>query len=57
MPEALKLLEAGVGSHFDPRFAMPFFQLLPRIFVQFGKRSEDELKPHLAELRLRHFGV
>jgi putative nucleotidyltransferase with HDIG domain len=57
LPEALKLLEAAVGAHFDPRFAMQFFRLFPGIFVQFGERSEDELKPHLAELRLRHFGV
>jgi putative nucleotidyltransferase with HDIG domain len=57
LEEVVKLLGAGIGRHFDPHFVPPFLELLPAIYLKFGQLSETSLKPHMAELRLRHFGV
>lgn len=55
--EAVKVIEAGAGTHFDPGFTPSFLRLAPAIHRTFGSLSEEGLKPRVAELRLRHFGV
>jgi len=57
LEKALEDLEAAVGTHFDPGFAAPFIRLAPLSYRQFASLSEDVLKPYVAELRQRHFGV
>ena len=55
--EAVTIIEAATGTHFDPGFTLPFLRLAPTVYQKFGSLPEKGLKPHVAELRLRHFGV
>jgi HD-GYP domain-containing protein (c-di-GMP phosphodiesterase class II) len=55
--EALAIIEAAMGTHFDPGFTSPFLRLAPMVYQKFGSLSEEELKFHVVDLRLRHFGI
>ena len=55
--EAMTIIDAATGTHFDPGFTSPFLRLAPMVYQKFGSLPEKGLKPHVAELRLRHFGV
>jgi HD-GYP domain-containing protein (c-di-GMP phosphodiesterase class II) len=55
--EAVKIIDAGTGTHFDPDFISPFLRLAPTVYRRFDGLSEDGLKLHVAQLRLRHFGI
>jgi HD-GYP domain-containing protein (c-di-GMP phosphodiesterase class II) len=57
LEKALEDLEAGIGTHFDPGFALSFIRLAPLSYRQFASLSEDALKPYVVGLRQRHFGV
>jgi len=55
--ETVTIIEAATGSHFDPDFTSMFLRLALTVYQRFGSLSEKELKPHVADLRIRHFGV
>jgi len=54
--ETVTIIDAAKGSHFDPDFTSTFLRLAPTVYEKFGSLSEEGLKPHVAELRIRHFG-
>lgn len=54
---AVSHLKAGIGSHFDPDLTGVFGELAPTLVQRYGCLSEDDLKPHVAEMRLLHFGA
>ncbi|MBC7951763.1 MAG: hypothetical protein H7Z12_08115 [Rhodospirillaceae bacterium] len=51
----MKIIAAG--THFDPGFTVPFLRLAPAVYQKFGRLSEEGLKLHSTEMRLRHFGI
>jgi putative nucleotidyltransferase with HDIG domain len=55
--KALGIIEAGLGSHFDPGPGRLFVDLAPAAFKRFGDLPEDALAPALNDFRLRYFGV
>ena len=55
--EAMRIIDAATGTHFDPGFTSPFLRLAPVMHRTFAGLSDNGLKPHVAELRLRHFGI
>jgi HD-GYP domain-containing protein (c-di-GMP phosphodiesterase class II) len=55
--EAANIIDAATGAHFDPGFILPFLHLVPTVYLKFGSLSVEGLKLHVAQLRLRHFGM
>jgi len=55
--EAMNILDAGTGTHFDPDLTPLSFGLLSTMFERIGGLSEEELKPHIAAIIQRHFGL
>jgi len=55
--EAVTIINAAAGTHFDPNFTVTFLDLARAVYQKFASLSEEELKSHAAELRLRHFGL
>ncbi len=54
---ALEMLEAGIGSQFDPQVASTFIPMIRPYYEQFANRPAEGIGPQLEGLRRRHFGV
>jgi len=55
--EAVALIEAESGTHFDPALVPPFLGMIPAIHQKLGSLSEEDLKTYAAVLRRRRFGA